>query len=864
MKADGCENLLKELMSLYDGVDFHQQKLKDREGYEKSIHDMAEQEAWSVAVEELRKSRKFLDSRRPRVREILSKLQERTALSTSKSDSLATDVLWGTCRIDGDLNFSFPWKYELPFTSSFCGEERKTYAFVRDIILSTIIRSAHGTVRLIALDTHNLGAGVRELRPILYKDDVLTHVKQVDEAFNALTYRIADFYEAAGSSFHNWAEYKRNTPQDKSPYIIMLVLNAQALFQESSSSTRVAMEKIMRQGPAAGITTFLLYQKEDCTPKQLEDFKAFLIKSRVRQLLQAPKFFQNWKSRNLRLQWEINKIYPEASIPQVVEKAAQRMGIALPVIESLWSYAVADEEKELGLSIPMGWSAADGRPAILRLDDTTPHCFIGGQTGSGKSNLLHVILHSLLVQYSEDELHLYVLDFKQGVEMKLYADAKPASVQCVATQSDVEFAVSLLNHLLQENKRRIDLFPSDVNNISKYNRRATKKLPRIVLLVDECQHLFQQGSYRDSTGISKLTEQLVRQGRSQGIHLILCTQTLAGLDIGNKSLWNNIPARVALFCKASDSAAILAPDNPAAAHIQSPGQAVLNLQNGNKDANIIVNVPKLQPDMDIFSAHLHSLSSTDHQVNFYDGISHYPLPSPQEYARQADSSSLLLGCQIDYNCTPFQLPLFDTSFESCTAMAVTWGTPDMRKAMRTTIMRSAAVSSSLGKVYYISKGTTPEFLPQGIIFVPVSELSDEKMTEIFNPASESRQKLVYIQDWDLIHALELPTGIVIRPSEKNSPSPFKNALEAVEDYSYVHIIAEVKSPGNSSLRTPLKQFRSYMVQGISPKDGASFIGLELGNLLPQVGTDEQHINNVVYSNRGNISVFHGFTSAPKI
>jgi hypothetical protein len=50
------------------------------------------------------------------------------------------------------------------------------------------------------------------------------------------------------------------------------------------------------------------------------------------------------------------------------------------------------------------------------------HGLLAGATGSGKSFTLHASIISLAMQYSPDELELYLLDFKEGVEFQIYVD----------------------------------------------------------------------------------------------------------------------------------------------------------------------------------------------------------------------------------------------------------------------------------------------------------------------------------------------------------------------------------------------------------------------------------------------------------
>ena len=49
---------------------------------------------------------------------------------------------------------------------------------------------------------------------------------------------------------------------------------------------------------------------------------------------------------------------------------------------------------------------------------TSQHVLIAGKTGSGKSTLLHALITNVALRYSPDEVELYLIDFKKGVEFK--------------------------------------------------------------------------------------------------------------------------------------------------------------------------------------------------------------------------------------------------------------------------------------------------------------------------------------------------------------------------------------------------------------------------------------------------------------
>jgi len=60
------------------------------------------------------------------------------------------------------------------------------------------------------------------------------------------------------------------------------------------------------------------------------------------------------------------------------------------------------------LSVPIGRAGARDLQYFSVGRSTLQHVLIAGKTGWGKSNLLHVIIMSLCINYSPDELELYL------------------------------------------------------------------------------------------------------------------------------------------------------------------------------------------------------------------------------------------------------------------------------------------------------------------------------------------------------------------------------------------------------------------------------------------------------------------------
>lgn len=249
-----------------------------------------------------------------------------------------------------------------------------------------------------------------------------------------------------------------------------------------------------------------------------------------------------------------------------------------------------------GLSIPCGYSTSGGFETIIEINDRFTHYLIGGTTGSGKSNLLHNIITSACWNYSPEQLRVYLLDFKEGVEFSRYAKPLLPHASLIATEADTEYGVSVLDHLIDIKSERYLLFKkSDCNDISAFlKKNSTEILPRILIIIDEFQVLF-EGKEKDRT-IEKLTT-LAKQGRACGIHLILATQSLKGIDFGN--IATQFSGRIALKCSAEDSKQLLGgilTNNEEASELEIPF-AILNTSQGSKAGNNKFAVPEAKTEL---------------------------------------------------------------------------------------------------------------------------------------------------------------------------------------------------------------------------------------------------------------------------
>jgi DNA segregation ATPase FtsK/SpoIIIE, S-DNA-T family len=254
-----------------------------------------------------------------------------------------------------------------------------------------------------------------------------------------------------------------------------------------------------------------------------------------------------------------------------------------------WWRPVQDE-----LTAVIGY--ADRTPATVRLrsgNPALPHVLVGGAVGQGKSNLLLVLIHGLAVGYSPADLQMYLLDFKHGVEFSALGPAPDRDywlphIRVLGVHSDQAFGLAVLRHLSDELVRRSKIFKAcgNVTDISQLPPGPARP-PRILVVLDEFQVLLEEDD-KIAAEAAKLLERLVRTGRAYGVHIVLATQTIEGLQrlaTRRDAVFGQVPYRIALKTTRADSQSILSTGNAAAADLRFRGEAILNSNFGSPDDN---------------------------------------------------------------------------------------------------------------------------------------------------------------------------------------------------------------------------------------------------------------------------------------
>lgn len=200
------------------------------------------------------------------------------------------------------------------------------------------------------------------------------------------------------------------------------------------------------------------------------------------------------------------------------------------------------------VSIPFGLTS-ERKVAKLQITqkDAQNTAIIIGKPGSGKSVFLHSVICNAIVNYSPEELSLYLIDFS-GVEFNTYALHKIPHARVIAPEAEREFGLSILDELVEEGGRRVSLCNQyNVSNIVDLKKANPEiKMPRILVIIDEFQKLFEVDDKINVYASTRL-HIIIKEFRKFGINLILATQSLracSGLPIdliANRILFKSAP-----------------------------------------------------------------------------------------------------------------------------------------------------------------------------------------------------------------------------------------------------------------------------------------------------------------------------------
>lgn len=474
---------------------------------------------------------------------------------------------------------------------------------VRAYMLRLLVNLPPGKVRFTIVDPVGLGENFAAFMHLADFDEAMvtnriwTEPQHIEQRLADLTQTIENVIQKyLRNEFESIEAYNRQAGEVAEPFRFVVVANFPAGFNEATSRRLIS---IASSGSRCGVFTLVTVDRKLPLPQGVS--LADLASAGIHLVWNGGGF--TWKDADFEpFTLQVDKPPTGELLTKILHLAGERAKDANRVEVPFDTVAPPEDqwwkhETRAGIRAPIGRAGATRFQFMALGKGTSQHVLIAGKTGSGKSSLLHALITSLALQYSPDELELYLLDFKKGVEFKSYATHGLPHARVVGIESEREFGLSVLQRLDIELKDRGDRFrDAGVQDISSFrDARPDMRMPRILLIVDEFQEFFVDDD-RIAQEVSLLLDRLVRQGRAFGVHVLLGSQTLGGAYSLARSTVGQMAVRIALQCSETDAHLILSDDNPAARLLSRPGEAIYNDANGLLEGNNLFQVVWLPDD----------------------------------------------------------------------------------------------------------------------------------------------------------------------------------------------------------------------------------------------------------------------------
>lgn len=300
----------------------------------------------------------------------------------------------------------------------------------------------------------------------------------------------------------------------------------------------------------------------------------------------------------LRIQEGIGNMLKTSDIPIITTVAGMLSvsmvnGVNIPV-----DFRRMVQERDKGMkSIISGIAGVDamGNNILIELGDRVPHAMLFGTTGSGKTVTIMSILYSVMAANDPDKLKIAYIDGKGNSFEFMRSDNEGSDnyhpnpftyAQPADASGDMEYARALLQHIVGETRRRIELFKQrGVSKLEEFNKRfPDEKMFEILCVVDEFSEITRHDNEVDAGERTEdAFEYLAKMARSTGIRMLLANQTARKELIPGK-ITANIGGRISLKVAEPIESNIALPESNIAVHLITQAGEFYSTMNGVRNA----------------------------------------------------------------------------------------------------------------------------------------------------------------------------------------------------------------------------------------------------------------------------------------
>ena len=393
---------------------------------------------------------------------------------------------------DVQVQLQFPPEFTVPASLAFPhgaslavlherGGRREAIEFLRVVILRILTCLPPGRARFTLIDPVGLGQSFAGFMRLADYDDALvngriwTQPDQIEQRLSHMTEHMETVIQKyLRNEFPTIDDYNAQAGELAEPYRFLVIADFPSGFGPDALRR---LDAIAATGARCGVYVLL-----SCERQQSGDAATTIDKMLPHCVVLTPasEGFQ-WRDEvfgkfPLTLDTPPSESTMTALLDKVgkAAKASQHVEVPFETIapgESQWW--TGDSTGDLSVSI--GRMGATRLQSLRLGKNVAQHALLAGKTGSGKSTLLHVLITNLAMWYAPDQVELYLIDFKKGVEFKTYAAHHLPHARAIAVESDREFGLSVLERLDAELARRGELFrEAGVQDLPSYRRTVRR------------------------------------------------------------------------------------------------------------------------------------------------------------------------------------------------------------------------------------------------------------------------------------------------------------------------------------------------------------------------------------------------------
>lgn len=495
--------------------------------------------------------------------------------------------------------------------------KQKAHQVVNSLVGRLMASSSPGKLNVAMIDAEEMDGTCdvfkflnRNIFQILARPEDIR--KYLDEKERHIGNIIQNLLLGSVKSLYDYNQVKEN----KEPYHVIVIEDFPIGFNSESISL---LQKILKNGVRAGVNVIMLVNEDKIDSS--EDTRKAYNSSNMGQLERICSVYDLTKNNEL-IDFDS---FTEEHLRKIVQYV--NSGVEIRKEEAILFADYMTNQSEWWqrrsakyIEIPFGVSE-DRQIQKLKITQESGQnsAVVIGIPGSGKSVFLHALICNAAINYSPDELNMYLIDFS-GVEFNSYALHNLPHARVIAPEAEREFGLSILNELVEEGARRMELCRNnDVSNIVDLKaKNPSLHIPRLLVIIDEFQKIFEIENDLISREANAKIHTIIQEFRKFGINLVLATQKLPSSSILPKDLIAN---RVVFKSSPADFSSLISlPINGKVPQLHT-GECIYNSESGSPyDNHKVQGFLVTKTDIDKLLNQISEFSDNSHYQREHDMV----------------------------------------------------------------------------------------------------------------------------------------------------------------------------------------------------------------------------------------------------